>query len=324
MGKFKQGDRVKALVNGIDYKVGDEFVLTADGDGKSVYFDDNAGDDRIRPQEEFELLPVPDKKPPFKVGDRVRLLTNNNGFGAVGALGTAKRINCGDEDCLVHFDDEFLGDRQWYAKWCNLELVATLQIEAGKYYRTREGRKVGPMVEFFSDRYRECDGDGRWWDKYGVGHMYAKGDDLIAEWVDEPVGQANEKASLLPVTLKLSDGSLTMVVSEFKMPTIKSPSIVAHIDDGQPMPAARPLVHDTKEDAEKEAKRLSEKHRGKEFGVFTLISKHQTEVVYDLEWQRLAANGNKIGAIKAIRELTGFGLKAAKDGLEDWLSRNAA
>ena len=199
MGKFKQGDRVKALVNGIDYKIGDEFVLTADGDGKRVYFDDNAGDDRMRPQEEFELLPVPDKKPPFKVGDRVRLLTNNNGFGAVGALGTAKRINCGDVDCLVHFDDEFLGDRQWYAKWCDLELVATLQIEAGKYYRTRDGRKVGPMVEFVSGRYRECDGDGRWWDKYGVGHMYAKGDDLIAEWVDEPVTE-NTNDNTPPVT----------------------------------------------------------------------------------------------------------------------------
>lgn len=58
MVKFKKGDRVKALVNGVDYKIGDEFVLTADGDDKSVYFDDNVGDDRIRPQEEFELLPI--------------------------------------------------------------------------------------------------------------------------------------------------------------------------------------------------------------------------------------------------------------------------
>lgn len=301
MGKFKQGDRVKALVNGIDYKIGDEFVLTADGDGKRVYFDDNAGDDRMRPQEEFELLPVPDKKPPFKVGDRVRLLTNNNGFGAVGALGTAKRINCGDEDCLVHFDDEFLGDRQWYAKWCDLELVATLQIEAGKYYRTRDGRKVGPMEKWDLGVWHVAEGSfsGGLWKSDGTAWYNGSSDspDLIAEWVDEPITETTP---------------------------IKSPSIVARIDNCQPMPAARPLVHDTKEDAEKEAKRLSEKHRGKEFGVFTLIAKHQTEAVYGHEWQRLAANGNKIGAIKAIRELTGFGLKAAKDGLEDWLSRNAA
>lgn len=134
MVKFHKGDRVKALVNGIDYKVGDEFVLTNDGDGKSVYFDDNAGDDRMRPQEEFELLPV-------------------------AATGTTE------------------------------SQPATLTIEAGKFYRTRDGRKVGPMCEFVSGRYRECDGDGRWWDKYGVGHMYAKGYDLIAEWVDEPVAQ---------------------------------------------------------------------------------------------------------------------------------------
>ena len=275
MGKFNKGDRVKALVNGIDYKVGDEFVLTADGDGKSVYFDDNAGDDRIRPQEEFELLPV-------------------------AATGTTESQS------------------------------AILTIEAGKFYRTRDGRRVGPMEPWplggwHADR-APVPLNGGLWNDNGMAWFDNSKDspDLIAEWVDEPVGQANEKASLFPVTLKLSDGSLTMVVSEFKMPTIKSPSIVARIDNGQPMPAARPLVHDTKEDAEKEAKRLSEKHRGKEFGVFTLIGKHQTEALYDHEWQRLAANGNKIGAIKAIRELTGFGLKAAKDGLEDWLSRNAA
>lgn len=101
-------------------------------------------------------------------------------------------------------------------------------------------------------------------------------------------------------------------------------AIVARIDNGQPMPAARPLVHKTKVDAEKEAKRLSEKHRGKEFGVFTLISKYETEATYDHEWQRRAVNGEMISAIKEIRTLTGLSLKAAKEGIEDWLTRNAA
>lgn len=309
MVKFNKGDRVKALVDGVDYKIGDEFVMTADGDGKSVYFDDNAGDDRMRQQKEFELLPVADNKPPFKVGDRVRLIKDGQSTtGAVGKLATIeswgeKLIDNGQY--LLNIDGPV--DYQTHAVTPNYTRATpdcfelALQIEAGKYYRTRDGRKVGPMEKWALGGWHVAEGSfsGGLWKSDGTAWYNGSSDspDLIAEWVDEPITETTP---------------------------IKSPSIVARIDNGQPMPAARPLVHDTKEGAEKEAKRLSEKHRGKEFGVFTLIAKHQTEAVYDHEWQRLAANGNKIGAIKAIRELTGFGLKAAKDGLEDWLSRNAA
>lgn len=289
MGKFKKGDRVKAVVGGVDYKAGDEFVLTRDGNGKSVYFVDNAGDERTRPQEEVELLPVAE------------------------ATGMTQ--------------DEIGKAREIPGMKSNTTTRTPLTIEAGKYYRTRDGRKVGPMSKGCLGSFPwlgksqssgiQCyRNDGSWSLDVGEPDHH----DLIAEWVDEPTSET----TAAPISVKIMDERMFVQHGVIKLPTIKSPSIVARLDNGQPMPAVLPLVHDTKDDAEKEAKRLSEKHRGKEFGVFTLTAKHQAEAIYEHEWQRLAANGNKIGAIKAIRKLTGFGRKAAKDGLEDWLSRNAA
>ncbi|MDW9650832.1 hypothetical protein GOB33_22370 [Sinorhizobium meliloti] len=65
---------------------------------------------------------------------------------------------------------------------------AALQIEAGNSYRTRDGRKVGPME-------RDDWGDGqpwtcgeRWYSDNGswLGNGQEDKQDLIAEWVDEP------------------------------------------------------------------------------------------------------------------------------------------
>jgi hypothetical protein len=66
-----------------------------------------------------------------------------------------------------------------------------MKIEAGKYYRTRDGRKVGPIVKRWTyDVYpwgtaeTGCcySDDGAKW-KGGQG---TEKDDLIAEWADEP------------------------------------------------------------------------------------------------------------------------------------------
>ena len=65
----------------------------------------------------------------------------------------------------------------------------SLKIEAGKYYRTRYGRKVGPMV-CRRDALRED--IGRWCVKLGDGECWSdsgkanSGYDLIAEWRDQP------------------------------------------------------------------------------------------------------------------------------------------
>lgn len=65
-----------------------------------------------------------------------------------------------------------------------------MQIEAGKFYRTRDGQKVGPMIYFgIKGRFIVTVGDGAAWEGDGRGLVDGKYDwsrDLIAEWIDEP------------------------------------------------------------------------------------------------------------------------------------------
>ena len=72
----------------------------------------------------------------------------------------------------------------------------TLQIEAGKYYRTRDWRKVGPMnsrgLEYSVYWHKwECPNGFAYCDN---GRLYSNGvvcnQDLIAEWTDEPARPA--------------------------------------------------------------------------------------------------------------------------------------
>ena len=68
----------------------------------------------------------------------------------------------------------------------------TLQIEAGKYYRTRDGRKVGPMVFCgeWEDEFPWCpERLGGCYSDTGVRQNIFK-PDLIAEWTDEPAQPA--------------------------------------------------------------------------------------------------------------------------------------
>lgn len=71
---------------------------------------------------------------------------------------------------------------------------ATLKIEAGKYYRTRAGRKAGPIKRSFYDGYAFSGGveGGREliWQEDGTHGSYfiprRDGCDLVAEWIDAP------------------------------------------------------------------------------------------------------------------------------------------
>lgn len=66
-----------------------------------------------------------------------------------------------------------------------------MQLEVGKYYRTRDGRKVGPMEEsnsgdtggFYCDGFGLYRKDGRF--GYGA-NCFCDAFDTIAEWTDEP------------------------------------------------------------------------------------------------------------------------------------------
>ena len=63
-----------------------------------------------------------------------------------------------------------------------------MQLEVGKYYKTRDGRKVGPMYKTGSkDKNMEFDdGSGSGWTGRGTWLNTVTDDkDLIAEWTDE-------------------------------------------------------------------------------------------------------------------------------------------
>lgn len=71
-----------------------------------------------------------------------------------------------------------------------------IKVEEGKYYRTRDGRKVGPMA--FSDGSKDFAGapgfgEGNWYTQHSrhfkgeyinVSIFGEQDDDLVAEWVD--------------------------------------------------------------------------------------------------------------------------------------------
>jgi hypothetical protein len=65
----------------------------------------------------------------------------------------------------------------------------TLKIEAGKYYRTRDGQKVGPMYRTSSDfmiMKWNCSGGVGWSDRGSVYMTVDDENDIIAEWTDAP------------------------------------------------------------------------------------------------------------------------------------------
>ena len=141
----------------------------------------------------------------FKKGDEVRLINsgdyNGHGrYGKSGELGTVIQYDAVDHTYCVDFSES----GRWWAKASNLEPSAsTLKIEAGKFYKTRDGRKVGPIIANW------CDNEHwpfRWPEQTmyykpngfscpGSAHLHRDDDDIIAEWIDEPVAKpSNDNA----------------------------------------------------------------------------------------------------------------------------------
>ncbi len=67
-----------------------------------------------------------------------------------------------------------------------------MQIEVGKYYRTRDGRKVGPMAQSEWPECAHIEGQGGLWNWNGSPHFPFNEDTdspyLIAEWNEAPTG----------------------------------------------------------------------------------------------------------------------------------------
>jgi len=133
----------------------------------------------------------------FKVGDRVRALDSCGGGG----------FFAGDVYTVSHVYEDYSGPRisvevdsagsktNGWGAW-HFELVdAPLTIQSGKFYRTRDGRKVGPMTEWdtYGSEYQWESGGYLWKDD---GENYDKDSvhTIIAEWTDEP-GAASDSSN---------------------------------------------------------------------------------------------------------------------------------
>jgi len=293
MGKFKVGDRVRAIHSsslGL-FLTGHEYEVLAVRHEKITAINEHGQRDSWG-ADHFELLPVAAQT--FKVGDRVR----TEGWSRFYEV-----VRVGDGHIWVKLYDGNSSKESTAGKTFEFE-AAPLKIEAGKYYRTRDGRKVGPIVV--------AQGNGKPWPWKdatrpfyyretgyscpGAADLHNDADDLIAEWIDEPVKVAAPVAK---------------------------PAIVALIENGQPKPSVAPFVHANETLAAKEATRLANLQKGKEFGVYVLTQKaSEPAPSYKHEWQRFAAKGEKISAIKELRSVTGLGLRAAKDAVEYWIAHD--
>jgi hypothetical protein len=343
--RFKVGDWVRSLVNWGDIEAGKIYQIPhLDGDGEPWFTPDGTGgwSDYLTLDEIEPWQP--------RVGERVRVnFAGWEGEGEVTAeehygilLVTMKTgTYAGQEGGFLARDIEpILTAAQ--------EQPATLKIEAGKFYKTRDGRKVGPA--FISGNTATFGSTGNYasavWSDDGRSSSRddktsLKDNDIIAEWIDEPAAKAsNDNAQ---PKFKVGDrvrvvktgfvsggsGHSAKIGDEFvlremnpskafwrtngpdfyehEIELVVFASIVALIENGQPKPSSTPHVHASSGAAEKEAKRLAAKYKGKQFGVFTLTTTHhEPKPVYDHKWQNMAAMGLKIDAIKELRAVAGI------------------
>lgn len=376
MGKFKVGDRVRLIKSG-EYngfgkygKTGEEGVVESldahDGTYKVAFAD--CGKTWWAEPGNLELVEQPWQP---KVGDRVRFTTTAPAYNAKYSPNglTIASIEAPNKDGTINVS--VLYDDECYRQFCALgdieplPTTPTFTIEPGKFYKTRDGRKVGPMCRAGSgERYwlateALLEGYSSYWCENGSfyeGREYRH--DLVAEWIDAPVAPAsNDNAAPAKPRFKVGDwvkiihtdyegelpvggvhrveksdddgfelkspvGLLYFRHSEaVPAPAVPTPTaIVALIEDGQPKPSARPFVHATEEAARAEADRLAGKHKGQQFGVYVLTTtSKEAAPTYKHEWQRLAANGEKINAIKELRAVTGMQLKPAKYVVEHFV-----
>lgn len=285
----------------------------------------------------------------FNVGDRVRATAD----ALEGKIGVITEDDGIEPRYLVRFDDWRGGhggkNNEWWLYSKELE-SAPLTIVAGRYYKTRDGRKVGPMQRYGKEWGAKYEGGNLW---FNDGRRWSRNndhDDFIAEWPTETAKRGNPAATVDAISdeyggaksggpkFKAGDrvrvvktayfldadqrtgsivessytarsedywrveldnygGALGFFTSEIELIHV-APAIVALIENGQPKPADRPFVHPDRAAASKEAARLAGKHKGKEFGVYEFVS--SVSVTPDHEWQRLAANGDKDGAIDRL------------------------
>lgn len=68
-----------------------------------------------------------------------------------------------------------------------------MKIEAGKSYKTAEGRKVGPMTRSVQSAFPWTDGDATWDDDGAHCGAGSCPDKIISEWTEGPVRTVTRK-----------------------------------------------------------------------------------------------------------------------------------
>ncbi|RVO41329.1 hypothetical protein CN093_08675 [Sinorhizobium meliloti] len=216
MGKFKVGDRVRRTtgmhIDGMG--VGDAGIV-CDTFGEWIGVEEFPADNGDRTpfhEDNFELAWQP------KVGDRVRFTDKCKDYWWFGphtenkdgeiSLDRGSDYDFADGRFEVRTGDSYgiVGIRHIEPLPVAAEAQpAALVVKAGKYYRTRDGRKVGPM--FLSDDQEtaypfggEIEGepgadwytaDGNWWCDGSEAER-----DIIVEWVDEHAAKATVGAQV--------------------------------------------------------------------------------------------------------------------------------
>ena len=95
-----------------------------------------------------------------------------------------------------------------------------MKIEEGKYYRTRDGRKVGPMCDSGHADCIATNGEfsGGLWNFDGSPHFpHMEEDDsptLIAEWVDEPETGTLAELNVKPGDVVMHEGGYDCKILE--------------------------------------------------------------------------------------------------------------
>jgi len=395
--EFKVGDRVKLVKEGLSTTgaIGksariesfDNFsqwpiLLNIDGPVDYTTASTTARYTRATASD-IELLPTPAATPVAetwvpKVGDRV---VWNGAKSYAYTPGKEYEILRGsDIHCDFILSDDGRSNHYWDASAIvkQFSLAATpFTIEAGKFYKTRDGRKVGPMEKtaHSGDRYWVSKdiglpSYGPYWCENGA--FYEDKEfkfDLIAEWAEPaaPAAPAVATASndnapkfkvgdrvvaladwgdvkkgeiyTIPFVDEDGDVYLTrnrmggyndyMTNDELQLvtsaPSPSTPTIVALIENGTPKPSASPKIHSTTSAATTEASRLADLHKGQEFGVFVLTSTAKVDKpVYEHEWQTLAADGQKLNAVRSLISKTGMSIKPAFDAVDYFNNLRAA
>lgn len=148
-----------------------------------------------------------------KVGDRVRY--DDGTVSGVGTIDSVAPLDQGPYDFMVRVDAKDIERAYYHDGTCRLFKTASLApapftIEAGRYYKTRDGRKVGPVraiTSNFSEMVWEADQELRGgkfsnWDKDGVcfprsAQKYWTDCDLVALWPDEPTTNVGAQVDTL-------------------------------------------------------------------------------------------------------------------------------